>query len=110
MPSASSLAAIAGYAIACAATAQVIHNNGPLATGATLSNGTAAPAGYQWSEVPNGNTTLGFTAQRYADDITLAASTQIASLDVFAFVNDAGTTTSPFTSMTLQIWNAPPWQ
>ena len=106
MRTAACLAALAGSAITC--TAQVIHDNGPLATGATLSSGPAAPAGYQWSEMPNGNSTLGFVALRYADDVTLGATTQAATLDVFGYVSDMGTTTSPFTSATLQIWNGPP--
>jgi hypothetical protein len=99
---------LAGVALSPAAVAQVIYDNGPLATGAMHSTGIAAPPGWQWSEVQPTNTTTGFGAQRYADDFTLSGSTQIASVDVYAFVNGSGTVTSPFTSMTLRIWDGPP--
>src|SRR4051794_11427193 len=48
---------------------QTLYNNGGLSTGATLLNGTAAPAGYTWSELQRDpanitflNNTLGFGA------------------------------------------------
>jgi hypothetical protein len=95
-------------AVAGAASAQQIYSNGPLSTGATLHNGAAAPAWYQWSELQNGNSTLGFNAQRYADNVTLTGTTQLQSIDVFAYVSGAGTTVSPFTSATVQIWQGRP--
>src|SRR6185295_6597248 len=104
MRTASMLTAIAGSAITCAAYAQSIYNNGPIATGPLMTSGAPAPAGYQWSEMSNDNGTLGFTALRYTDDVTLATSTQVASVDVFSYLSSAGTTTSPFTSATLRIW------
>jgi hypothetical protein len=103
------IAALAGAAgVGMPADAQSIYNNGPLATGATLSNSAPAPPGYQWSEMQVGNTMLACTAQRFADDVTLTVSTQVEAIDVFAYVSGAGTGTSPFTSGTLRVWNGSP--
>ena len=54
--------------------------NGNLSTGATSSNGQAAPAGFNWSEVQLGNNTAGFGASiagnfTLADDFTVPAGT-----------------------------------
>jgi hypothetical protein len=85
-----------------------VYTNGPLSTGATNSAGAPAPAGYTWSEMQDPNTSLGFNAQRFADDATLAASIQIQSIDVFAYITNTSTTSSPFNTATLRIWNGPP--
>src|SRR4051812_31988317 len=68
--------------MAATALPQTLYDNGGLSTGATLFNGTAAPAGYTWSELQRDpanptflNNTLGFGAQgsgqRLADDFTV---------------------------------------
>ncbi|MEX2219659.1 MAG: GC-type dockerin domain-anchored protein [Phycisphaerales bacterium] len=93
-----------------AATAQQIYSNGGFATGAALSNGAPAPAGAQWSELQVGNNTLGFVGPRYADNVTLAGSTQVQSIDVFAYVSNWPGGPSPFTTATLQVWNGNPGQ
>jgi hypothetical protein len=95
-------------AMAASACAQTVYDNGPLITGATLSTGAPAPSGYSWSELQQPNTSAGLTAQRYADDVTFAGATDVQSIDLFAFVSGGSTTTSPFTSATLRIWNGSP--
>jgi hypothetical protein len=95
--------------LAGAATAQtVVYSNGPVSTGATTSLGAPAPGGYTWSELQEPNSSLGFADTRDADDFTLAAAAQVQSIDVFAYVTNASTSVSPFTTATLQIWNGPP--
>ena len=88
--------------------------NGALATGANSSNGTAAPAGYQWSEVQVGNVNAGFGAQitgglTIADDFTIAAGTwTVSKVTVYAYSTGYTGTTSPFEDLRLQIFNTDP--
>lgn len=101
------------------------YNNGPLSTGPTANNGAAAPAGYTWSEVQAnaGNTTEANTNAGYgamnisassnnflADDFTVPAGEvwQISTIDVFAYQTGYAGTTSPFNSMTINIYNGDP--
>jgi len=104
------VAAAAGLALSAGVRAQVLYSNGPMSTGATLSNGAPAPAGCQWSEVGDGNTTLGWSGPRYADDVTLSTATTLQAVEVYGFVTGAPTSPSPYTSGTLRIWNGIPGQ
>jgi hypothetical protein len=98
-----------------------IYSNGPLSTGATAKNGTAAPSGTNWSELQNdtGNTAAsngswGFSANgasyRLADDFTVPSgqSWTLSGIDVYAYKTGASASASPFTSATLQIYRGRP--
>jgi subtilisin-like proprotein convertase family protein len=96
------------------ASAQV-YTNGPLSTGATSSNGTAAPAGYTWSEVQAGNTNAGFGANitanlTVADNFTVPAgpSWNINTVKFYAYSTGYTGTTSPFVDVRVQIFNTDP--
>lgn len=100
------------------------YSNGGLSTGPTANNGTAAPAGYTWSEVQNNtgnttesNTTAGYTAALFgttnfflADDFIIPAgqSWQVSSIDVFAYQTGYTGSTSPFNVLRLSISNGNP--
>jgi len=100
------------------------YNNGGLSTGVTSNNGTAAPAGYTWSEVQNntGNTTesnttagvgcqkVGTTTNFCADDFIIPAgqSWTISSIELFGYQTGYAGTTSPFTGVTLNIFSSNP--
>ena len=95
-------------------TAQT-YSNGPLSTGAMSSNGTAAPAGYTWSELQLSNNTLGAAGYingaqnfRLADDFTVPAaeSWAISSIEVFAY--QTGATSQPFNELNLRIVDGEP--
>jgi len=104
------------------AAAQVIYDNGPFATGSTSKNGTAAPAGKQWSEVQNdnGNTTQSNTLaasgcqavpggnNRCADDFTVPVGETWTINQVTVYIIQIGATTNPVTNMNLRIWNGRP--
>lgn len=96
------------------------YNNGGLSTGATSKSGTAAPAGYTWSEVQNntGNTTESNITAGYggtyssattslflADDFTIPAGQtwSISSIDVFTYQTGYTGTTSPFNTIRVNI-------
>ncbi|MGC5746861.1 T9SS type A sorting domain-containing protein [Chryseobacterium sp. NFX27] len=115
---------ITAFMAANFATAQT-YNNGGLSTGATSKSGTAAPAGYTWSEVQNntGNTTesngtSGFGGMYssaasnlfIADDFTIpaGASWQITSIDFFAYQTSYMGTTSPFNTVRVNIFSSDP--
>ena len=92
--------------------AQTTYSNGGLSTGATSSNGTAAPSGYTWSELQAGNSSYGisgvYTATssfRLADDFVVPAGQKwtISSIEVFAYQTNS--TSFPFDGLNLQIWN-----
>ncbi len=106
-------------------SAQVIYDNGGLATGAVSKSGVAAPSGTQWSEVQNNsfdtsssNTTAGVGCQligtttnnRCADDFVVPAGQTwtITGVIVFAYQTGYSGTTSPFTAANLRIWNGFP--
>lgn len=98
-----------------------IYSNGPLSSGVTARNGTAAPSGTTWSELQNdsdsttvSNASWGFsangTAYRLADDFTVPSgqSWTLSGIDVYAYKTGTTGTTSPFTSATLQIYRGRP--
>ena len=88
--------------------------NGGLSTGATASDGTAAPAGFTWSEVQVGNVNAGFGAQitgnlSLADDFTILAGTWTTSkITFFAYSTNYAGTTSPFEDIRVQLFNTDP--
>lgn len=93
------------------------YSNGGLSTGATSSNGSAAPTGYTWSELQTGNTVYGSTgvystasafSYRLADDFVVPALEKwtISSIDFFGYQTSA--TSFPFNQLNLQIWNDSP--
>lgn len=104
------------------ASAQVIYDNGPFATGSVSKNGTAAPAGKQWSEVQNdnGNTTQSNTLaasgcqavpggnNRCADDFTVPVGETWTINQVVVYIIQIGATSNPVTNMNLRIWNGRP--
>jgi subtilisin-like proprotein convertase family protein len=95
-------------------------NNGGLNPVTTAAVGTAAPAGFFWSELQNdtGNLTeangsAGFSAQtgtfRLADNFTVpAGGCFINTVTFFAYQTGSPATPSPFATTTLQIWNGRP--
>jgi subtilisin-like proprotein convertase family protein len=88
--------------------------NGNLSTGATSSNGVAAPSGYTWSEIQTGNINAGFGAQTannvsLADDFTIASgSWTVNKVTFFAYSTGYAGTTSPFEVLRFQIFNTDP--
>jgi subtilisin-like proprotein convertase family protein len=88
--------------------------NGNLSTGATTSNGTAAPAGFTWSEVQVGNVNAGFGAQiannlALADDFTVpGAAWTVSKFTFYAYSTGYTGTTSPFEDLRLQIYDTDP--
>ncbi|RYE15508.1 MAG: hypothetical protein EOP51_26785, partial [Sphingobacteriales bacterium] len=93
--------------------------NGNLSTGATAENGTAAPAGYTWSEVQHnaGNTTvanntIGSSAtgtNSVADDFVVGgAGWAINKLTVYGYSTNYAGATSPFTALNVRIWSGNP--
>ena len=88
--------------------------NGNLSTGATSSNGQAAPAGFNWSEVQLGNNTAGFGASiagnfALADDFTVPAGTwSLSKITFFAYSTGYAGSTSPFTDVRVRIFNTDP--
>ena len=98
-----------------------IYTNGPLSSGATAKNGTAAPSGTTWSELQNdsssstfSNGSYGFSANgssyRLADDFTIPSgqSWTLSGIDVYAYKTGSSAASSPFTSATLQIYRGRP--
>jgi len=109
--------------VSSGANAQIIYDNGGLATGATANAGTAAPAGTQWSEAPNpfgttlsANTNAGFscsvtaTVFRCADEfnVPVGQTWTISQVVIFAYQTNFAGGTSPITAATLRIWNGRP--
>lgn len=87
--------------------------NGNLSTGATSSNGAAAPAGFTWSEVQAGNTTAGFgnniTNFMLADDFTIAAgSWNLTKITFYAYSTGFAGPTSPYNDVRVAIYNTNP--
>lgn len=93
-----------------------------LATGNTASNGTVAPTGFQWSELPKdtagfANAIAGFSAHaagistgfRFADDFTVPiGGWRLEQVYLYAYQSGAPATSFPFDRVTLRIWNAKP--
>ncbi|MBL7748503.1 MAG: hypothetical protein JNM19_13790, partial [Chitinophagaceae bacterium] len=87
--------------------------NGNLSTGATSSNGTAAPAGFTWSEVQAGNINAGFTANisgfTLADNFVISCgSWNITKITFFAYSTGYAGATSPFNDVRVRIFNTDP--
>jgi hypothetical protein len=87
--------------------------NGNLSTGATSSNGVAAPAGYTWSEVQTGNVNAGLAANiangfSLADDFTVIGTWTVNKFTFFAYSTGYTGTTSPFVDLRMQIFNTDP--
>ncbi len=91
------------------------YTNGTLSTGATATGGTAAPAGFVWSELQGTNTSLGATANissgiTLADDFTIPAGVtwNITKLTFYAYSTGYTGATSPFNDTRIQIFNTNP--
>lgn len=88
--------------------------NGNLSTGATSSNGTAAPAGYTWSEVQVGNVNAGLSASiaggyALADNFTInCGSWNVTKFTFYAYSTGYAGATSPFTDARVQVFNTDP--
>ncbi|MEP6675969.1 MAG: T9SS type A sorting domain-containing protein [Ferruginibacter sp.] len=96
--------------------------NGILSTGATAANGTAAPAGYTWSECqnPTGNLTVanstgGNSASSaglfsIADDFTVPTGQtwNVTKVTVYGYLTGATGATSPITTLHVRIHNSNP--
>lgn len=89
--------------------------NGPLSTGATASDGTAAPTGTTWSQLQLNNTALGVGANisggfTLADDFTVPSGVTwaITKITFYAYSTGYSGTTSPFNDTRIQIFNTDP--
>ena len=100
-----------------------IYDNGPLSTGATARNGTAAPAGSTWSEASYdfgvttfSNTLAGVgcqvigttTANRCADNFNVPVGETWTVNRVIVFGYQTNAATNPFVAANLRIWNGRP--
>lgn len=88
-------------------------SNGNLSTGATSSNGTAAPTGYTWSEIEATNPLNGFNAtDNYflADDFIIPAGEKwtINKFIFYAYQTDYFGTNSPFNEVKYEIYTSNP--
>ncbi|WP_306353152.1 T9SS type A sorting domain-containing protein [Flavobacterium sp. '19STA2R22 D10 B1'] len=113
---------LALFSISTFSIAQQQYINGNLSTGATSKNGTAAPAGYTWSELQNdagvttiSNTNTGFGAAiagdlSMADDFTVPAGQtwNVSKLTFYAYKTGAAATPSPFNDLRVVIHNSNP--
>lgn len=89
------------------------YENGPLSTGATSSNGVAAPAGTTWSEVQSPNTNAGFGANitaglTLADNFRICGSWNLSKITFYAYSTGFTGVTSPFNDVRLRIYNTDP--
>ena len=88
--------------------------NGNLSTGANSSNGTAAPAGFTWSEVQLGNINAGYAASiaggfTVADNFTInCGSWNVTKFSFFAYSTGYAGATSPFNDVRVQVFNTDP--
>lgn len=87
-----------------------VYVNGNLSTGATSSNGTAAPAGFTWSELQGNNTVFGFVGSTtsgniIADNFVVPAGPNwaISSIRFYGYQTGFAGTTSPFTTIRVRI-------
>ncbi len=97
-----------------------IYTNGPFSTGATSTNGTAAPAGFTWSELEVPNTSLGVggiyntagtTNLTLADDfvVPVGQTWNVTAINVFGYQTGfVGTTVPPIDVLRVRIWNGDP--
>lgn len=112
------MTAVALAVLSGGAAAQVIYDNGPFITGAVSKNGTAAPAGKQWSEVQNdnGNTTESNTLaasgcqavpggnNRCADDFSVPVGETWTINQLTVYIIQIGAVTNPVNNMNLRVW------
>jgi hypothetical protein len=93
------------------------YSNGPLSTGATSSGGTAAPAGYTWSEMPATNNSIGVASVfggtnnfALADDFVVPAGQtwQVSKVAGFAYQTNSAATPAPFNGLRVAIFSAQP--
>ncbi|MEO5966930.1 MAG: hypothetical protein ABIP68_02955, partial [Ferruginibacter sp.] len=89
--------------------------NGNLNTGGISSNGVAAPAGFTWSEVQNGNESAGFSANvdnefSISDDFIIPEGEvwNLTNINFFAYSTNYTGTSSPFNTVRLQIFSTDP--
>ncbi len=89
--------------------------NGNLSTGATTSNGTAAPAGFTWSEVQTGNGTAGLGGNiaaglGLADNfvVTAGQTWNVTKFTFYGYSTGYAGATSPFTDVRVRIFNTNP--
>lgn len=124
------LAALAGTTGTVLAGAPLYSNRGGtanptmigLSTGTVSGAGTAAPAGFEWSECQNdgagtANTAAGFTSSvsgttgafRLADDFTVTGpGWSLTGLRVFGYQTGSSPTASPIIGGNVNIWNGRP--
>lgn len=103
------------FLLVCSGSFSQTYINGNLSTGNTTSGGAAAPAGFNWSELQNGNTNLGFGGSiagnlALADDF-IVPSGQIWNLTnilVYAYSTNYSGATSPFNDLRIRIYNSDP--
>lgn len=115
---------LAFAALANLAMAQT-YSNGGLTTGSTTNGGTAAPAGFTWSEVQNntGNTTESNTTAGYggtqssstasyfiADDFTIPAGStwEISQIEFYIYQSGYTGSTSPYNTVRVNILDSDP--
>lgn len=89
--------------------------NGNLNTGVTSSNGVAAPAGFSWSEVQNGNESAGFNASienqfSICDDFIIpdGETWNLTNINLYGYVTGYVQVPSPFYDVRLQIFSTDP--
>lgn len=111
----STIAAATVFAAAGAASAQVIYNNGgaDTAPGIITGLGVGPLSGNNVSQATTALNNGGLTVTgnfRVADDFTIAASTNVTRVGVFAYITGtySDPSVSPFTGISMNIWNAAP--
>lgn len=90
------------------------YSNGNLSTG-TNSGGTAAPAGYNWSEIQGANVNFGFGGSiagglTLADNFVVPAGQtwNVTKFTFYAYSTNYTGATSPFNDLRVQLFNANP--
>jgi hypothetical protein len=103
------------FVVLQSAKAQVIYQNANLISGTTTSNGTAAPAGFQWSETQSTNINAGFSASiafpsSVADNFTVPAGQtfNLTKVVFYAYSTGYAGATSPFNDVRVRIFNTAP--
>ncbi len=89
--------------------------NGPISTGATTSNGTAAPTGFTWSEMHSTNTNFGYSGSvaagsSVAEDFIVPAgpSWGVTKMTFYAYSTGFAGAASPFDDVRVAIYNTNP--
>ncbi|MEQ1553114.1 MAG: GEVED domain-containing protein, partial [Ferruginibacter sp.] len=91
------------------------YSNGNLSTGATTNSGTAAPAGFTWSEVQLTNASAGLSASvqngfSVADDfvVPVGQTWTLTKVTFYAYSTGYAGATSPFNDTRVRIFNTNP--